>query len=533
MTAQPVARNRIESREPDGGAGVHDLVYRQVIARPDACAVRDFRGAALTYAQLWKRSGQVAAVLARYGVGPGDRVAVGVDRTAELVCALLGILRAGAAYVPLDSHAPARRWSAILEQSGAGVLLHSGQDAGAGWPARVRPVTMPVAATAPAGAPPSRPVASGDTAFIGFTSGSTGAPKGVELSHRAIGAFVTRARYCAIEPDDRVAQLANPAFDMLTFEVWSTLAAGATVVVLPAVTEVAFADWVAAITDHRITVLALTTALADLVHRTAPGSFGSLRVLLFGGETADPEMVRGLVAIRPPQRVLHIYGPTEATTFATYYECTAANVEGLTRIPIGFPLQDTNLHIVDDQLRPLPDGERGELCIGGPRIATGYVNAPDLTSGKFVVLPGGERVYRTGDSVSRRADGALEFLGRIDRQVKLRGFRVELAEVERAVLATHLVDAVAVEKTGTGMRARLVGFVVPRAADRVSSVVDELSAALRADLPGYLIPHQWHVLPRMPLTQNGKVDRARLVDMLPGAVRPATREPAVDSGIDS
>ncbi|MFE7978125.1 amino acid adenylation domain-containing protein [Streptomyces shenzhenensis] len=513
----------VPSRTARTGPGVHGLVARHVTATPAACAVRDTAGRELTYAQLWERSGAVAARLESSGIGRGARVAVRLERTPELVVALLGVLRAGAAYVPLDPYAPRERQDSVVRDCRAEALLVTDPGrAGDGPP--VLPMPGPDTDPAPGAATaPSRAVAPEDTAFIGYTSGSTGRPKGVMLSHLAIERFVTGATYCEVGPGDRVAQVANPSFDPVTFEVWNTLAAGATVVMMPAVAETPLEQWIASLAAHRITVVFLTTALVDMVHRAAPGAFATLRVLLFGGETADPEMARGLCTVRPPERVLHVYGPTEATTFASFFPCTAENLAGLDRIPIGFPLQDTTLRVVGPDLDAVPDGESGELCIGGPRIATAYLGQPGLTAERFVVMPDGERVYRSGDLVRRRGDGALEFLGRKDRQVKLRGFRIELEEVERAVVATGFVTAAVVEKAGEGMAAALIGFVVPKSPTdtRADALPRLLSRALADTLPGYMVPRRWHVADSLPVTRNGKVDRPALLARLSDNARAA------------
>ncbi|MFF4249218.1 amino acid adenylation domain-containing protein [Streptomyces sp. NPDC001822] len=501
---------------PGTSQGVHGLVARQVARTPDACAVRDTQGHELTYAQLWERSGDIALRLENRGVGAGARVAVAMERSPDLVATLLGVLRTGAAYVPLDPHAPRERQHTVLGDCQADAVI--GTIDPRPEPSADRPPWLPVRGPSREGVPapgsgPSRAVAPEDTAFIGYTSGSTGRPKGVMLSHLAIERFVTGASYCEVGPGDRVAQVANPSFDPVTFEVWNTLAAGATVVILPAATEVPLEQWVEALAGHGITVMFLTTALVDMVHRAAPGAFAPLRTLLFGGEAVDPDMVRGLCAVRPPGQVLHVYGPTETTTFASYFHCTTANLAGIDRVPIGFPLQDTTLRVLGPDLTPVPDGEPGELCIGGPRIATAYLGQPDLTTERFVVLPNGERAYRSGDLVRRRHDGALEFVGRKDRQVKLRGFRIELEEVERAVTATGLVESVVIERAGEGMAAGLVGFVVPK--DRAGAAADTLPRtlcdALARTLPGYMVPRRWQVVPSLPVTANGKVDRRALL----------------------
>jgi amino acid adenylation domain-containing protein len=505
-----------DSAHPDR-AGVHDLVARWVERRPSATAVRDsLSGASLTYGELWERAGWLAGELARRGVLPGDLVAVGMDPSLDLVTAFLGILLAGAVYVPLDPHAPAERLALTL--SGARcdvVVVGSGQEWARRWAGRL-PTGLPwlaVPLTEPAGSGVPDVRAGGHTpAYVSFTSGSTGRPKGVVVPHRAVHRLVVGPNYCSIGPDDRVANLSNPAFDATTFELWSTLTAGATVVVFPAVTDLPLDDWIARLADDGITTMFLTTSLFHTIARERPGAFRSVRELLIGGEQLDIGAVRRVLAAEPPIRLVNAYGPTEATTFAATFECTADSLAEAERVPIGFALQNTTLLVLDDRLAPVAPGEVGELCIGGPGVALGYLGQPALTSEKFVLEPGaGHRVYRTGDLVRRLDSGALEVVGRRDRQVKVRGFRIELEEIEEAAVATGLVESAFVEKVGDGPGATLVGFVLANGTGEVSG---ELRRRLGARLPAYMLPSRWIVLPKVPLGPTGKADRARMLALL-------------------
>jgi amino acid adenylation domain-containing protein len=483
--------------------GIHHLVADRVAAEPGALAV-SADGEDLTYRQLWDRSSELAAALAARGVRPGDRVAVAVDRSAALVVTLLAVARLGAAYVPLDALAPPGRTAAVLAEAACAAVVR-----GPDWPPLPDIPALDVTTvrgrdgqwSEPAPFDPESPL------YVAYTSGSTGAPKGVVVPHRAVLRLVISPAYCPLGPGDRVAQLANPAFDALTFEVWSTLAAGATVVVLPAPGRIDLGGWGEMLTRHRISALFLTSALFDLIARAEPSAFASVATLLVGGDTMDPAVVRRVLDADPPGRLVNAYGPTEATTFAAFFECTPETVDGHERVPIGIPLQNTWLCVLDDDRAAAAEGE---LWIGGPAVALGYLGRPDETAARFFpgdAVPeadGAGPWYRTGDRVRRRGDGVIEFLGRVDRQVKLRGFRVELGEVEAAVLATGLVSAVAVEKTGVGHLAHLVGYVAGAAADA------DLSAALRDRLPEYMVPARWVRLPALPLTSTGKLDRARL-----------------------
>lgn len=526
--------------------GIHGAVEEHVRARPQQCAVVDAHGRELTYEQLWERSSALAAALRQHGVRPRHRVAVALDRSLDLIVALLAIARSGATYLPLDPSAPAERVSFVCDESEIAVVVCAADCA---WPLPADLVRLtshghdPATPGVTASVVEAAPGDAEDPLYIAYTSGSTGQPKGVVVPHRAVLRLVTEAGYCPIEPGDRVAQLANPAFDATTFEVWSTLAAGATIVILPPVVEIAIGEWGPLLQRERVDTMFLTTAVFNVIARGEPAAFASMGSVLFGGEAADLEAVRCVLEARPPRRLVNVYGPTETTTFATSYECTHESLEGVERIPIGFPLQNTTLHVLDERLSPVAPGGAGELCIGGPGVALGYLHRPELTARRFVAersLPGHDvddarpaaLVYRTGDRVRQGADGAIEFLGRVDRQVKLRGYRIELEEIERAIAATGLVSAPVVEMIGDGISAHLAAFVAGLAdAGAPADLPAELSAALSTRLPSYMVPARWIVLAQLPLTGTGKIDRARLLADLeagattsPGPGEDATRE---------
>jgi amino acid adenylation domain-containing protein len=519
---------------PQCGPSVDALVQHWVSRQPDFPALYDpSTGSKLTYGQLWERSGWVASDLARRGVARGDVVAMTLGRSIELVIAMVGILRTGAAYLPLDAHAPSERIATILGQAQAGVVVGP---AGQTWPtgsdsAQVAAVALP--GCAPLDCPPA-PGPSGtggdDPCYVIYTSGSTGTPKGVIVPHRAVVRLVTRPHYCVVAPGDRCANAANPAFDATTFEIWGALTAGATVVIFPSVLDLAIDDWVALTRGERITTMFLTTSLFHTVAREQPAAFGSLANLVVGGEQLEITTVRRVLAAGPPGRLVNGYGPTETTTFASYFDCTPDSLNGLDRVPVGFPLQDTSLHVLDDELDQVPPGETGELYIGGPGVALGYTGLPELTAERFISEPAtGRRLYRTGDLARVLRSGAVELLGRRDRQVKLRGFRIELEEIEQSAMATGLCDTVAVEKIGDGPAAFLAGFVLPSALASPGAVAEELGARLAGQLPGYMIPARWILLTSMPFGPTGKLDRARLAELAAQSPSEAAGEDADDA----
>jgi amino acid adenylation domain-containing protein len=472
---------------------IHDTAWLQ----PDHPAVHGADGTDLTYGQLWQRSGWLAAALAADGIGRGDRVAVAMDRSTEFVVAILGTARAGAAYVPLDPLAPPARHALTLSEADVRAVISDRGREGA--------LTVPDADSGLL--VPDVDLAGDDPLYVGFTSGSTGLPKGVVVPHRAVASFTHRPLYCPVTRTDRVANVANPAFDATTFEIWNTLVAGATVVILPSLAGTPVQEWRDLLRDYAVTKMFLTAALFHAVAREDPATWNSLDTLLVGGELVDVDAVAAVLAVEPPRRLLHVYGPTE-TTFATYFECTGTD---LPRLPIGGPVQACTLHVLGDEQWPVPDGERGELYIGGPQVAAGYLGRPDLTAERFVILPSGERVYRTGDLVRRLPGGELDFLGRADRQVKLRGFRIEPEEIEYALAATGLVTDAHVATVGEQSAAHLVGFVRPSGDGDPSA---DLTAALRERMPPYMVPTRWVVVPTMPINGVGKVDRDALLTML-------------------
>lgn len=491
---------------------VHELVERQVHRSPTASAVTDVRnGAHLDYGELWRRAGTLAGQLRRRGAGAGSLVAVAADPSVELVVALVGVLRAGAAYVPLDRHAPAERLATILRECGDPLVVAGADD----WLARLPDANAVVRVPDDEGGDvePVEPVECDEdaVAYVSFTSGSTGRPKGVLVPHRAIVRLVVAPNYCTVEPGDRVASMANPAFDATTFELWGALTAGATVVVLPTPAELPVREWTAAVADAAIDTMFLTTSMFHTIARERPDAFATLRTLVVGGEQLDLGLSRRVLAAEPPGRLVNGYGPTETTTFAATFHCTDAGLRDRAKVPIGFPLQRTELLVLDDDLAPVAPGASGELCVGGPGVALGYLGQPELTATKFVTDPRtGETLYRTGDIVRELPDGALELLGRRDRQVKVRGFRIELEEIEHAAVGTGLAEQAFVEKVGESAHATLVGFVLPRPGADPGRLPERLAERL----PGYMIPPRWIVLDAVPLGPTGKADRAAMLALL-------------------
>ncbi len=457
--------NRTETAFPRN-ATVAELFAEQARQRPEATAL-EWPGARVSYGELDARSGRLAGSLAARGVTAESMVAVFLERTPALIETLLAIAKLGACYVPLDPAYPPRRLAWMLEDSGAALLVTE-RAMRAGLPAE--PAEREVfcledEAASIAAASPRAPerVAADTPLYMIYTSGSTGTPKGVVVEHRAVARLVRDSDYIRIAEEDRIAQASNASFDAATFEIWGALANGATLVGVARDELLNPGRLAALLPERRISVMFITTALFNQLAAEAPGCFGSLRVLLFGGERVDPPSVRRVLAEGAPAELLHVYGPTECTTFATWHRVVAVAPEAVT-VPIGRPLANTTAYVLDDAMEPVAPGIPGLLYLGGAGLARGYWNRPELTASRFVPHPfaaaPGERLYATGDLVRRREGGAIEFVGRHDGQVKVRGFRIELGEVETALRQHPAVrEAVVLAREEADGRRRLVAFV--------------------------------------------------------------------------
>ncbi|WP_158693199.1 non-ribosomal peptide synthetase, partial [Streptomyces viridochromogenes] len=504
------------------------LFARQAARTPDAVAVHQ-AGTRLTYADLDARANRLAHHLRERGVRTGDRVGLSLPRGTSLIVALLGILKAGAAYVPVDPAYPVARQEFMLDDSEA-VLLVTDAAGGRRLGGDRRPLVLVDTDRKAIEAAPAGPVDAGLTpdhgAYVIYTSGSTGTPKGTLTPHRAIDRVVRHTPYIELTPQDVVAQAASVSFDAATFEIWGALLNGATLALAPAgvLDPPELREF---LTTHGVTTLWLTAGLFHEVVDADIEALAGLRHLLAGGDALSPRHCRAVLEQLPGTTLINGYGPTETTTFAAAGALRPADLARET-VPLGGPIGDTRLYVLDDRLRPVASGVGGELHIAGEGLAHGYVNRAALTAERFVADPFGEpggRMYRTGDRVRWTADGRLEFLGRGDGQVKIRGFRVEVGEIESA-LADHpkVAQAVvtAVAGPGSGSAKRLVAYVVgqPGVAGGAGVDVGELRRFVSGVVPEYMVPSVFVVLEALPLTPNGKVDRRALpVPEVSGAVR--------------
>jgi amino acid adenylation domain-containing protein/non-ribosomal peptide synthase protein (TIGR01720 family) len=449
---------------------------------PDAVAVV-FEGTELTYAQLDDRAGRLAASLRDQGVRPGDVVAVAIPRSLDLIVALYAVQRAGAAYLPIDPSHPRERNDYLLADSGAAVVLTSA----ASDREPIAPVEIPADAAA----------------YVIYTSGSTGRPKGAVVSHRAIVNRLLWMRHeYALAPGERVLQKTPAGFDVSVWEFFWPLIAGATLVVARPDGHRDPAYLSSVIAAERVTTVHFVPSMlrAFLAFPGAAEGATGLRRVIASGEALPGDLAERFAAALPGVELHNLYGPTEAAVDVTHHPVTGVDT------PIGRPVWNTQVHVLDPWLRPVPAGFVGELYLGGIQLARGYLNRPALTAARFVADPfgaPGTRLYRTGDLARLRPDGILEYAGRTDDQVKIRGLRVEPGEIEAALLAVPGVEAAAVVARADGPAVRLVAYVVgdPRA---------DLATALAATLPEHMVPAAFVQLDLLPLSPNGKLDRRRL-----------------------
>jgi amino acid adenylation domain-containing protein len=497
---------------------LHELFEEQVERTPDAVAVVS-EDEQVSYRELNRRANRLAHYLRSLGVGADHLVGICVERSVKMVVGVLGIMKAGGGYVPMDGESPPERLRFMMEDGEIGVLLTEQKLAWRLPEHRARAIYLDRdwKAIERESADNRSSVNSGESvAYTIYTSGSTGRPKGILVPHRAVSRLVCNTNYIKLDQSDRVAQASNFAFDAATFEIWGALVHGAQLVIVSKDELLSSSEFSKHMRGRGISVLFLTTALFNHLARESPDIFGSLRHLLFGGEAVDPKWAREVLQSAPPERLLHVYGPTESTTFATWYSVLDV-AEGETTIPIGRPLSNTQAYILDQNMRPAPIGVHGELHLGGDGLALAYLNRPELTAEKFIPHPfasaPGARLYKTGDVARYLPDGNIEFVGRLDYQVKIRGFRVEPGEVE-AILAEHegVREAVLVSHEEWPGEKRLVAYVVAREALSVS----ELREFLKRRLPEYMIPSAFVMMETLPLTPNGKVDRRALPS--PGAM---------------
>jgi len=500
--------NETDAPVPEGC--IHQIFEQEVQQRPDKIAIESLQEQ-ISYRELNRRANKLARRLQREGVEAETFVGVMVERSPELIVSLLGIGKAGGVYVPINLGDPPKRVQFILEDAGVKVLLTTRQIA-ANLAANDLTLVYVDAEDDPQASAEENvrlDVTPDNLAYLMYTSGSTGTPKGVGITHRNVVGFVKAANYANLSSEEIFLHLAPISFDASTFEIWSSLLNGALLVVyppgLPSLSELG-----ELVTRTQVTTLFLTTGLFHQFVDTSVSNIGAVRQLLTGGDALSPTLLqKGLEQIENIS-IVNCYGPTESTVMACCY--AVERDRPATTVPIGRPIPNTRLYVIN-AMQPAGVGERGELFIGGHGLGRGYFNRPDLTAERFLPDPYGPqpggRLYRTGDAARYLNDGLIQFLGRVDDQVKISGFRIEPREIE-AMLSTHpgLRAAVVVAKEESQGQKFLVAYFVPNSENGPGS--DDLRAYLKERLPEYMVPSVYVPLDALPLTAHGKVDRAAL-----------------------
>lgn len=513
----------LPSQEPcwNIGLGIHQLFELSVDRQPDAIAAV-YDAELLSYQDLDRQANQLAHHLRALNVRPGDRVGICLPRSSKLLVALLAVLKAGAAYLPLDPAYPQERLQFMIQDAAVETLLTERHLAQSPAIQAQRIVYLDTGWQAIAAQPLDRleSILSAELiAYIIYTSGSTGQPKGVLVPHRAIvNHSRTIGEHYRLTPNDRVLQFAALSFDVAAEEIFATWSSGGTVVLRPETVSSSFVELHQLIDQAQITILNLPAAYWHewivALEQDHMGVPPSVRCVIVGSDQVLIERFERWQSIAPQVRLLNAYGPTETTITATVFDPARDQwPDSGTVMPIGRPITNLSVQILDSQLQPVAVGKAGELYIGGAGVARGYLNRPALTAERFIPDPWGStpgaRMYRTGDCARQLQDGTLEFLGRIDQQVKLRGFRIELGEIEAALRSIPAIrDAIVVLREDTPGQPMLAAYLILEAAQTLTAA--EARAALESQLPAYMLPTLFMVLHAFPLTPNGKLDRKGL-----------------------
>ncbi|WP_413004018.1 amino acid adenylation domain-containing protein [Paenibacillus sp. 1P03SA] len=486
---------------------LHQLFEEHAERIPDAAAVV-FEQKELTYRELNERANRLARTLRGEGIGRDCLVGIIVERSVEMIVGIMAVLKAGGAYVPIDPEYPEERIRYLIEDSGAKVMLTQ----------RHLQERIPVRSVVivlddeesyhPDGSELERISESTDLACVIYTSGTTGKPKGNLVSHRNIIRIARNTNYVEITEQDRVLQLSSYSFDGSISDIFGALVNGAALVLIPREIMLEIGQLAELIEKQRITVSLITTAFFNVLVDVNVDCLRHMRAILFGGERVSVGHVRKALAHLGPGKIIHLYGPSESTVYATYYVVNEV-AEDAVNVPIGRPISNTTAYIVDARNNLQPIGVAGELCVAGEGLVRGYLNRPELTAEKFVDNPfvPGERMYRTGDVARWLPDGTIEYVGRMDDQVKIRGFRIELGEVEAQLLKVDSIRkaTVVARETASGDKQLCAYFTADGQLQ-----ASRLRSALSRELPGYMIPSYFVQLDEMPLTTNGKVDRRAL-----------------------
>ena len=510
---------------------LHELFAEQAALRPDAEALV-FGAERFSYRELDRRSNQVAQFLRRHGIRHEDRVGIFMARSANMIISILGTLKAGGAYVPIDPDYPAERLKFIAEDTQVHcVLTEHAVTAKLPTSAPLVYIDGPDSPIVTASEEPVPNISTPESIAVAiYTSGSTGKPKAASIPHRAAVRTVRNPDIVQATPEDRVSQVASPSFDAAILEIWAALTNGAALIGVRKEVLLDPSALTKLLRTERITILFVNTTYLHQIGRTAPEVFKGVRKVLFGGEAAEPGPIRNILRHVPPGVLVNLYGPAENTVASSAYEIFFAP-EDATTIPIGRPIVNSRMYLLDKRMQLVPIGLQGEIYVGGDGLARGYWNRPELTAERFVLDPfsghPGARLYRTGDLARMRENGEFEFLGRVDDQIKIRGHRIEVAEVREAIASHPAVKQVAllVREDQPGDR-RLIAYVTLR--HPLQSASDSLRLHVKQQLPAHMIPAAFVVLDSIPVNTNGKVDRKALPPPSSRAVGAGYSEPQTD-----
>ncbi|WP_258042492.1 non-ribosomal peptide synthetase [Paenibacillus sp. UNC499MF] len=488
-------------------AAVHELFEEQAALRPDEAAVL-FEDQEITYAELNRKANRLAWRLKENGVGRDTLVGIMAERSPEMIVGILAILKAGGAFLPIDPSYPEDRIAYMLEDSAANIMLagdrESAQSIMGGFKGTVLGLGDPFVYTGSENNIPG--TADADSlAYVMYTSGSTGQPKGVMIEHRSVVRLVKNTNFVTFGPSDRILLTGALVFDACTFEIWGALLNGLQLCIVPESVFLHAGKLEEALRTYRITTMWLTSPLFNQLALTNPALFATLRYLLVGGDVLSPTMIGTVRDACPQLTIINGYGPTENTTFS----CCFPIDREYSNIPIGRPIANSTVYVVDASDRLLPVGLQGEICVGGDGLARGYLNREDLTREKFVPNPfrTGETMYRTGDLGRWLPDGSIEYLGRMDQQVKIRGYRIEPGEIETCLLGHESVQEafVTVKESAEGQK-----YLCAYIGTSEYLTPAELKAYLSGRIPDYMLPSNYVFLQALPLTKNGKIDRRAL-----------------------
>lgn len=495
---------------------MHESFTHRVALGSDSTALMT-ESSQLSYSELDIQAERLATVLRELGVGPDVPVGVCLPRGQNFIIAILGVLKADGAYVPLDPSSPVRWIKSQLEVAAAGMVITQQADVDR-LPHEIHVVLMDDVnlTSGPASAAPVRPRARPDNlAYIMYTSGSTGQPKAVAVPHRAVVRLVTGQEYAKMGPGQVFLFHSPPTFDASTFEIWGALLNGGELAIAPP-GIVSVGEIGRLVLRYRVTTAWITAALFSLILEEDPAALRPLRQLLTGGEAVHPASLESARHLLPDTRLVVGYGPTESTVFATTYPI--ADVGSVEGVPIGRPIKGTVARILDENMSTVPPGVEGELYLAGDGLSWGYLGSPDLTAERFIpdplsALPG-SRIYRTGDKARWRADGIIEFRGRLDDELKIRGHRVEPMAIEEVLLRhPDVISAYVTAERNATRGAYLAAYLASRPGAKVEPYV--LRSHMAGLVPDHMRPDVYVVRPTLPLTAHGKLDRRRLLDAIP------------------